>query len=415
MMPPAHDEFAVPPMSIHLMLREDGDFTLNRFFILLLAHLTFFPRRIGTPPFDQILEGATNTGTTLRAYQYTRDRKLTAVPDALYKDRANLIPLTITITDDKGAPRGVIRYFPWIDGAVLAWIGEIPLLPLLLPLGNIGLKMMTRHEGAEYSNPITLTQEEFRQWPERLNKSLVNMRAQLSGFVLKQVFNEGTSEPFVARLMASIVEIRDRVVENVQQRQTFDAAYSPVLDNLLEARRIYRLSSGAPESGGGLTGAAVAGASFDTLANTALRALQEIFKFFNLRADFLLESDAGFNEGVASLYAHDPILATYLLGCRADWMKQWAETHQDAVSDDQASPSPVAMCATLGRVAALVENICVHLLSNGLAKRTKSLVVVEIPFGKRSPEYMRRFEVVLAADGVTPWALEYKPTGFSDQ
>jgi hypothetical protein len=78
MMPPADDNFAVPPMNIYLILWEDGDFTLNRFFILLLAHLTFFPKRIGTPPFDQILEGATKTGTTLRTYQYTRDRKLSA-------------------------------------------------------------------------------------------------------------------------------------------------------------------------------------------------------------------------------------------------------------------------------------------------------------------------------------------------
>jgi hypothetical protein len=415
MMPPADDNFAVPPMNIYLILREDGDFTLNRFFILLLSHLTFFPRRIGTPPFDQILEGATKTGTTLRAYQYTRDRKLTAVPDTLYKDRANLVPLTIAITDDNGAPRGVLRYFPWIDGAVLAWSGHIPLLPLLTPLGDTGLKMMTRHEGVEYSNPITLTEDEFRQWPEKLNKSLRNLHAELSGFVLKQVFSEGTSEPFMARLMASMAEIRDRAVENVQERRAFDTAYSPVLDNLIEARRVYRQSSGAPDSGGGITTAAVPGPSFDTLANTALRAVQGILKFFNLTADFLLESDAGFNNGVASLYAHDPILATYLLGCRADWLKQWADTHQGAVSDDPAPPSPAAMRVTLGRVAALVENICVHLLSNILAKRTKALVVVEISFGKRSPEYMRRFDVVLAAEGVTPWTLEYKPTGFSDQ
>ncbi len=150
------------------------------------------------------------------------------------------------------------------------------------------------------------------------------------------------------------------------------------------------------------------------MANTALRAIQGILKFVNLTADFLLESDAGFNNGVASLYAHDPILATYLLGCRADWLKQWADTHQGAVSDDPAPPSPAAMRVTLGRVSALVENICVHLLSNSLAKRTKSIVVVEIPYGKRSPEYMRRFDVVLAAE-VTRWTLEYKPTGFSDQ
>jgi hypothetical protein len=117
----------------------------------------------------------------------------------------------------------------------------------------------------------------------------------------------------------------------------------------------------------------------------------------------LLEPDAAFNEGVASLYAHDPILATYFLGCRADWLKLWADAHQGGTSDDAARPSPATMSVTPGRVAALVENVCVHLLANGLAKRTKSLVVVEIATGKRNREFMRRFEVVLAADGVTPW------------
>jgi hypothetical protein len=336
------------------------------------------------------------------------------VPDSVYKDQPNLIPLTIAITDDSGAPRGVLRYFPWIDGAVLAWRGNIPLPPLLLPLGDIGLKMTTRHEGVDYFNPITLTQAEFRQWPEKLNKSLTNLRAQLSGFVLKQVLNEGTSEPFMARLLASMIEMRDRVVENTQESQAFDTAYSPVLDKLIEARRACQLNSATPDSGGGLTGAVVPGASFGTLANAALRALPSVCKFFNLEAEFLFEPDPAFNEGVASLYAHDPILATYLLGCRADWLKQWADAHQGG-SDDAALPSPGDMSVTLGRVAALVENVCVHLLAAGLAKRTKSLVVVETPAGKRNPEYTRRFEVVLAAEGVTPWTLEYRATGFGDQ
>jgi hypothetical protein len=126
---------------------------------------------------------------------------------------------------------------------VLAWSGDIPLPPLLTPLGDTGLKMMTRHEGVEYSNPMTLTEDEFRQWPEKLNESLTNLHAELSGFVLKQVFSEGTSEPFMARLMATMAEIRDRAVENVQERRAFDTAYSPVLDNLIEARRVYRQSS----------------------------------------------------------------------------------------------------------------------------------------------------------------------------
>jgi len=414
MMPPVDDDFAIPPINIHLMLREDGDFTLNRFFILLLAHLTFFPRRIGTPPFDQILEGAANTGITLRAYQYTRGRQLTPVPEALYKDHANLIPLTISIIDDTGTLRCSLRYFPWIDGAVLAWSGNIPLPPLLIPLGDIGLKMMTHHGGVEYSNPITLTQSDFRQWPERLNKSLKNLRAQLSGFVLKPVFNEGTSEPFVARLMAGMFEIRDRALENLQDRQAFDTAYSPVLENLIEARRSYRQSCGAPDSIG-LAETPVPDASFDTLADTALRAVPGIFEFFHLPISFLFEPDAGFNKGVASLYAHDPIVAMYLLGCRSDWLKSWIEARQMIPSGDADAGSAASMSAALGRIAALVENVCIHLFSKSLAKLTKSLVIIEIPAGNRNPEYQRRFEIVLAADGVTPWVLEYKPTGFSDQ
>jgi hypothetical protein len=415
MMPPTHEEFAVPPRSIHLMLGEDGDFTLNRFFILLLAHLTFFPRRIGTPRFDQILEGATRAGTTLRAYQYTRDRKLTAVPDTLYKDPANLIPLTITITDDKDTPRSVLRYFPWIDGAVLAWQGDIPLAHILIPLGDIGVKMVSRHEGMEYSNPIALTQAEFRQRPERFSKSLTNLRAQLSGFILKQVLSEGTAEPFTARLIGSMLEIRDRITKGVQEREEFDNAYGAVLDNLIAARRVYQQSSGAPDTSGSLLGATPRDMSFDTLVNSALRSVSRIFAFFKLPGDFLLAADAAFNEGMGCLYAYDPTLATYLLGCRADWLKQWADKHCDEGSHDVAPPAPDAMMVTIGRVAALLENVCVHLFAKSLTKRIKSLVVVEIPAGKRNPEYVRRFEVVLATEGVTPWTLEYRPTGFNDQ
>jgi hypothetical protein len=62
-----------------------------------------------------------------------------------------------------------------------------------------------------------------------------------------------------------------------------------------------------------------------------------------------------------------------------------------------------------------MENVCIHLFSRSLAKLTKSLVILEIPAEKRNSAYQRRFEIVLAAEGVTPWILEYKPTGFSEQ
>ena len=201
-------------------------------------------------------------------------------------------------------------------------------------------------------------------------------------------------------------EIRDRALENLQEQHAFNTAYSPVLENLIDARRAYRQSCGAPDSMG-LAGKPVPDASFDTLADRALLAVPKIFEFFQLPISFLFEPDAAFNEGVASLYAHDPIVATYLLGCHSDWLKKWIDARQGVLSGDAGSGSSASMSASLGRIAALVENVCVHLFSKSLAKLTKSLVIAEIPVGKRNPEYQRRFEIVLAADGVTPWILEY--------
>jgi len=412
MMPPTSDTFAVPPMTIYLMLNEDGEFTLNQFFILLLSHLTFYPRRIGTPPFEQILQGANNTCTNLKAYQYNRDRELLPVPEAQFKERANIIPLTISITDDKGTPRGLLRYFPWIDGGVLAWSGALPLPPLLMPLGDIGLKMMVNQGEVHYSNPLTLTEAEFRQWPERLNKSLKGLRAQLAGFVLKHVFNEGRSEPFVARLMAGMFDIKDRALITPQERHAFDIVYRPVIENLIEARRMLRQKSGITDSIGIAGDAPSPAASFETLANAALQAVPGLFEFFKHPVAFMFEPDAAFNEGVAALYAHDPVVATYLLGCRSDWLKKWIDAREGRPTGDVEADSVEPMSTAFGRIAALIENLCVHLFGKNLAK---SLAIVEIVATKRNPDYPRRFEMLLATEGVIPWTLEYRPTGFGDQ
>jgi hypothetical protein len=105
----------------------------------------------------------------------------------------------------------------------------------------------------------------------------------------------------------------------------------------------------------------------------------------------------------------------YFLGCRGDWLAQWADGDEGTVSAETTKSSPEVMARTLDRMSALVENVCIHLLSKALGQRTKSLAVVEIPQEKRNPDYKRRFEVVLAAEGVIPWTMEYKASGFNEQ
>ena len=142
--------------------------------------------------------------------------------------------------------------------------------------------------------------------------------------------------------------------------------------------------------------------SFPALADAALRAVPGLIGFFKFSANFLFEPDTSFSEGVAALYAYDPTLATYLIACRSDWLTKWIQAGQNTSEGDVAAVVPDSMSTTLERIAAMVENICIHLLSRRLARLAKSLVIVEVPKDKRNPVYQRRFDMVLATDGVTP-------------
>ena len=152
--------------------------------------------------------------------------------------------------------------------------------------------------------------------------------------------------------------------------------------------------------------------SFDILADSALRGLPRILEYFQLPPNFVFEPSVAFRESVGNLYAHDPVLATHLLGCHSDWLSKWIDAHNGIQRGDATAAS---MRTCLGQIAALLENVCIHLFSIHLEKMTKSLILVEIPAAKRNPLYQRRFEIVLASDGAKPWTLEYTPGGFDDQ
>jgi hypothetical protein len=212
--------------------------------------------------------------------------------------------------------------------------------------------------------------------------------------------------------MAGTFEIMTRVLTEPSERQGFFEAYSPVLNSLIEARRLYRQKQGKSGSLGAPGGSTVSATSVEALIDTALGAMPKVFDFFALPVGFLLEADAGFNDGIALLYAHDPVVATYLLGCRSYWLKRWIETHQLSMSDGTAADATEIMDTVFGRVCAFVENICIHLFSKRLPK---SLTIVEIQKTRRDPTFQKRFDVVLATSNTVSWILEYRSSGFADQ
>ena len=56
-------------------------------------------------------------------------------------------------------------------------------------------------------------------------------------FVVQKISDEGSSEPFFARMMIQNLELRDFVIHGETQRKEFDKLYEPLLNNLMECRQ----------------------------------------------------------------------------------------------------------------------------------------------------------------------------------
>lgn len=168
-MPPCTPDFAPPPLFIHLSVRQEPSFALNRFFTLLLAHLTFFPHRVSTPPFEAMFSGSSNKAFLLTAYQFDTQLKLRPVPGEMYVGHERPY-LRLKISSRDGQLLGFLQFVPWQDGAVLSWRGKIGMTAFMHVLCS-DVRMTIPHNGQEHSNVIKLSEEQFRTFPDRLKAS----------------------------------------------------------------------------------------------------------------------------------------------------------------------------------------------------------------------------------------------------
>jgi len=166
------DGVPIPPFYIHLAVVEDGEYSLNRFFNRLLSHLTFYPRRPSTIPFDIVLQGSGGSISHVESYQYDLQRILKTVPQQMYIQNEDGLPLSIEVFDEKDNQIGLMQYIPWQDGSVVRWYSGIPLqhiLQLLLPKPK-GIVIKQPSSDAQLSSVLNISRDEFRKWPELLSE-----------------------------------------------------------------------------------------------------------------------------------------------------------------------------------------------------------------------------------------------------
>lgn len=171
--PPGTDDFKIPPIYIHPVLFKEGEFILNRFFIGLLSHLTFYPYRVGTPPFDVMLQGSDKQAMTFEAYQFGLDRALHVVPKEWQSPGARPPLRMRVIQKQTGRLVGEMEFMPWVDGAVVRWQGAIPLQGMLAILLDDKDALVMGYPDApqvQLSSVLPIDETKFKEWPQRLAK-----------------------------------------------------------------------------------------------------------------------------------------------------------------------------------------------------------------------------------------------------
>jgi hypothetical protein len=122
----ASKDFPVPPFYIHLVKEELGELTLNRFFVYLTSHLTFYRKR-SSVVFENIISSQGRECMTLQGYQYNLKRDLIPVEKAHQEGNLvkSMIKYNLYSIKQDGIYVGQIAWMPWQDGAVLSYSGRI--------------------------------------------------------------------------------------------------------------------------------------------------------------------------------------------------------------------------------------------------------------------------------------------------
>jgi hypothetical protein len=228
------EDFPIPPFYVQLSAREDGHYALNRFFVHLLSHLAFYPRRPSIPPFSVMLEGAASVAVSTAVYQYNTEARLVPFVPASQEPSESLREIKLS----KGKEAlGTLRFIPWQDGGVIRMKGKIPLTAILV-LVSKERPMIIPSDGFEYSMVLKVTRRDFENWASVI-ESKSDMKAELVVpplFEVQPFMNEGTGEPFIARIFLAPLEMHQSIMPP-STKQQFDEVWSGCVYPSVEMRK----------------------------------------------------------------------------------------------------------------------------------------------------------------------------------
>jgi hypothetical protein len=455
-LPPSGDNFVIAPMYLHLLIRSEASFALNRMCALLFTYLELFSPGGSLPKMPDVLKGASNIGLTFGAYQYNLKRELVAVPLELRFARF-ISPIGFRAEDPAGNLLSTIRYLPWQDGGVLHLSGKLPLEAFLVFAGSaaMGAHKFKLRDG-EMTSVLPLTSSQFVEMATRVAKqSNLTIKPEVPRWTLTKISDEGTSTPYIARLFAGLLELRDQAGLKDAQRENFDKAFDALLNSLNTARaaskeavelfatHCSRVSRGEVVKMTGNSIHITEGIdtelrkhveSFISSGGRAFKdRMQEVLRSLGIDIGFLYKQVATFDQKIQETAKSAPVLSDYLRETRTHWSERFSRTrialehgswvlpkirYEEKLAGTRAIEPDIDgqlmsqfIAHMLDRLCCFVEDLCAYALQ---ARMDARISITEIPITKRPPEFPRRFQSMLVGGGLPIWILKYHDGTFEE-
>ena len=455
-LPPSHGVAVGIPAYIHIVLRTAGAFALNRLLALVLPHVGTFSTGLNIEhPLNEILTDAPIDGVTVCAYQFTVGGELRPVPEQEYVTSRFFPPDAVTIQSRDRKVLGRIQFVPWQDGAYLRTIG-MPLGPFLVMFGKKCLLTTIMQPNGELSYILPINESDFKSMLAQFQQhsNMIAIPPKPPTRIMTKVADEGTTSPYMARLYAGILGLRESAMPLGTNRDGFDKEYEAALTALENAQeatvKIVKVVQEHREKLA--TGAIVQRKDYDvtitegidrtlrkeieSFLNAGVRAIKDnqqcVLRRLGIEIGYLYRQAGAFDTGILSLRKGHPELADYLVQTREGWSQRFLGRRNDLhtswtlervgyssttlgvkMTEPAVDGQPITTFVTnmLDRLMCFIEETTVY----GLSTQLPEVVSLrEIPTTERRTDFPKRFRITLATGGAPLWRLVYHDRRFDE-
>jgi hypothetical protein len=449
-----------PSVWVQRVIRPVGDLAFKKIASLIVARVSIFQPGVQVPDCRELIKDMPIHGAAMQTYQFNLANTLVAMTREqaiaawLPQDSFNIV---------SGKKKlGSVQYQSWQDGGVLIVRGTFPIDLFLVFLKEVIPELSAtdlqyfRGSGIQVSYVLPLNQRQFFHTLSIFERRSSNMSIQreTSKILVQKVGDEGSTSPFIARLMIGVMGIRDAVYADKARREHFDELYDPVLSGLRNAREtsqdmakeweqhLTKVESGAIVVTSGRTVHIRENIDrplkrdLESFLNTAVRtikhSLQVLASDMGVDIGFLFQKDSTFQAGITKTRVTDPRLADYLLATR-----QWSEalvlmrnnlehctiplprvsymldSFPVSAEEPKCDGRPITQFTNevLDRICCFVEEITVYCLRR---KLPRSFEITEVTVVDRDPGAPERFHITVTPGGRQPWILAAHTKNFNE-